>query len=373
MRAVHPPEPTQSVVRFETPAGRHYVDARVMLREADQECCWRKRTLRTSHNSLQGLKPVEHVLGNSHWTPKRHCPAREFSRWAGGLNSAVAGSPPGRVRDETDVLLHGQPQQIAWPPRSPHAPTAARLFRVEQICHALGLELYIGPPRYLQVEADGEETSRPLTRFDSSVQLPVGTTSLPAPLVYLMESEEPDRTRAAPVDLDDPQAFYALPHGYSMVPAGIGPSDLDPVPTRGAGPAGASTQVPRSAGPRAVRRRSLAATRPGSSPPADPAPLWLAQCPRSRFVTRMASEIAAWSSRGGEKIDFPHRSVVDRLVEPNRFEQERAQLSETTPERSLQRAVLGLSGLPVTSSNIDAASSSSTAASCIRQSMVSAG
>ena len=87
----------------------------------------------------------------------------------------------------------------------------------------------------------------------------------------------------------------------------------------------------------------------------------------------MASEIAAWTSRGGEKIDFPQRSVVDRLVEPNRFEQERAQLSESAPERSLQRAAVGLSGLPVTSSNIDAASSASTSASCIRQSMVSAG
>ena len=41
----------------------------------------------------------------------------------------------------------------------------------------------------------------------------------------------------------------------------------------------------------------------------------------------------------------------------------------TTPHR----AVLGFSGLPVTSSNIEAASSSPTSASCIRQSMVSAG
>ena len=50
-----------------------------------------------------------------------------------------------------------------------------------------------------------------------------------------------------------------------------------------------------------------------------------------------------------------------------------ARLSESAPERSLQRAAVGLSGLPVTSSNIDAASSSSTSASCIKQSMVSAG
>ena len=28
------------------------------------------------------------------------------------------------------------------------------------------------------------------------------------------------------MDLDDPQAFYASYHGYSMVPAGIGSADL---------------------------------------------------------------------------------------------------------------------------------------------------
>ena len=41
-----------------------------------------------------------------------------------------------------------------------------------------------------------------------------------------MESEEADQPRPAPVDLDDPQAFYALLHGYSMVPTGIGPADF---------------------------------------------------------------------------------------------------------------------------------------------------
>ena len=41
-----------------------------------------------------------------------------------------------------------------------------------------------------------------------------------------MESEEQDQARPAPVDLDDPQAFYALFHGYSMVPTGIGPADF---------------------------------------------------------------------------------------------------------------------------------------------------
>ena len=50
--------------------------------------------------------------------------------------------------------------------------------------------------------------------------------SPPSAEVFLMESEEEDQARPAPVDLDDPQAFYALFHGYSMVPTGIGPADF---------------------------------------------------------------------------------------------------------------------------------------------------
>ena len=121
------------------------------------------------------------------------------------------------------ALNSGLPQDAIRSVLNGHVP---RLNRVEQICRALGLELYIGPPRDVQVEADGAETSRPLTRFSSSVQLPVRAISQPSPEVYLAQSEEQDRTRPAPVDLDDPQAFYALFHGYSMVPSGIGPADF---------------------------------------------------------------------------------------------------------------------------------------------------
>ena len=121
------------------------------------------------------------------------------------------------------ALNSGLPQDAIRSVLNGHVP---RLNRVEQICRALGLELYIGPPRDLQVEADDAEPSRPLTRFNSSVQLPVRVLSPPSPEVYLMESEEQDQTRPAPVDLDDPQAFYALFHGYSMVPTGIGPADF---------------------------------------------------------------------------------------------------------------------------------------------------
>ena len=117
----------------------------------------------------------------------------------------------------------GLPQDAIRSVLNGHVP---RLNRVEQICGALGLELYVGPPRDVPVEADGGEPSRPLTRFDSSVQLPVRVLSPPSPAVFLAESEEADQTRPAPVDLDDPQGFYALFHGYSMVPTGIGPADF---------------------------------------------------------------------------------------------------------------------------------------------------
>ena len=117
----------------------------------------------------------------------------------------------------------GLPQDAIRSVLNGHIP---RLNRVEQICHALGLELYIGPPRDVQVEADGAEPSRPLTRFDPSVQLPVRVLSQPSPEIHLTESEEEDRPRPAPVDLDDPQAFYVSYYGYSMVPAGIGTADF---------------------------------------------------------------------------------------------------------------------------------------------------
>ena len=117
----------------------------------------------------------------------------------------------------------GLPQDAIRSVLNGHIP---RLNRVEQICRALGLEFYIGPPRDVQIEADGAEPSRPLTRFDPRVQLPVRVLSQPSPEIHLTESEEEDRPRPAPVDLDDPQAFYVSYYGYSMVPAGIGTADF---------------------------------------------------------------------------------------------------------------------------------------------------
>ena len=117
----------------------------------------------------------------------------------------------------------GLPQDAIRSVLNGHEP---RLNRAEQICRALGLELYIGPARDVQVEADGAEPSRPLTRFDPNVQLPVRVLSPPSPDVFLMKGEEQDQTRPAPVDLDDPQAFYVSLYGDSMVPAGIRSADF---------------------------------------------------------------------------------------------------------------------------------------------------
>ena len=121
------------------------------------------------------------------------------------------------------ALNSGLPQDAIRSVLNGHVP---RLNRVEQICRAVGLELFIGPSQDVQVEADSAEPSRPLTRFDSSVQLPVRVLLPPSPEVYRMKSEEADQTRPAPADLDDPQAFYVLLHGHSMVPTGIGPADF---------------------------------------------------------------------------------------------------------------------------------------------------
>ena len=72
-----------------------------------------------------------------------------------------------------------------------------RLNRVEpQICRALGLDIYLGPPRDVQVEADGAEPSRPLTRFN--LERPTAGSRVVTAVAggHLAEGEEADQTRA---------------------------------------------------------------------------------------------------------------------------------------------------------------------------------
>lgn len=87
------------------------------------------------------------------------------------------------------------------------------------------MELYNGPPRDVQVEADTAKTSLPLTWFSPSVHLPARAISEPYAQVYRTECEEQDLARPAPGNLGDAQAFYFLIHGHSMVSVGIGPAD----------------------------------------------------------------------------------------------------------------------------------------------------
>ena len=183
--------------------------AAIPMQLAD-ECVYVTKKVRICHKSSQapfalrdGILPSVTTIDFAE-AVRRRLAERGQSQYRAALNS---GLPQDAIRS----VLNG------------HVP---RLNRVEQICRALGLELYIGTPRDVQVQADGGEPSRPLTRFNPSVQLPVRVLSPPSPEVYLMESEEEDQARPAPVDLDDPQAFYALFHGYSMVPTGIGPADF---------------------------------------------------------------------------------------------------------------------------------------------------
>ena len=102
-----------------------------------------------------------------------------------------------------------------------HSP---RLDRAERICAALGLELYIGPPRKMQLQTT-DESGLP-SRFSSDVELPVRSSAHCAPEGYMTQVDDSDRAPAPlDVNLSDPRAFYACYTSNSMIPAGIWPGD----------------------------------------------------------------------------------------------------------------------------------------------------
>ena len=122
------------------------------------------------------------------------------------------------------ALESGLPQDAIRSVLKGHSP---RLDRVEEICEALGLELYIGPPgRGAEPEnhdgVDRPAAPRPLTSFSTSVELPVRRWARCSPEGYLTPEPVTGSDWApSPVDLVDPQAFYAREPLVSMVPAGI--------------------------------------------------------------------------------------------------------------------------------------------------------
>ena len=106
--------------------------------------------------------------------------------------------------------------------------------RAERICAALGLELYIGPPRTSgepQLDAasaptagnivPGTQIQRPLTTFSWRMELPVREWGHRSAEGHLSMAKEIARA-PAPVDLVDNEAFYGQMTGQSMPREGIG-------------------------------------------------------------------------------------------------------------------------------------------------------
>ena len=119
-----------------------------------------------------------------------------------------------------------------------HVPS---MDRAERICAALGLELYVGPPRAggkpdsevaeeQQVDAasapsasntvPGTQVQRPLTTFSWRMELPVRKWGHCSPAGYLTMPREIARA-PAPVELFDDEAFYGQMMGQSMRREGI--------------------------------------------------------------------------------------------------------------------------------------------------------
>ena len=159
-------------------------DVCVYVLKADQDHESSKVHVRLERRILSGLMTIDFAE-----TVRRRLAERGQSQYRAAVNS-------GLPQDAIRAVLNG------------HVP---RLNRAGQICRALGLELYIGPARDVQVKADGAEPSRPLTRFDPNVQLPVQVLSPPSPEVHLAESGEADRTRPAPGIWTTPSVLRELP------------------------------------------------------------------------------------------------------------------------------------------------------------------
>ena len=109
-----------------------------------------------------------------------------------------------------------------------HEPKAGRLA---EICDALGLEFYIGPPRG-QSQAGGPYPDAPdvggagFERFDPEIAMPARGYAKCSVFGHL-ERESDYRELPAPEDIRsvDPDAFYVVAQGSSMIPEGIREGD----------------------------------------------------------------------------------------------------------------------------------------------------
>ena len=100
----------------------------------------------------------------------------------------------------------GLPQDAIRSVLNGHSP---RLERLEEICDALDLELYVGPPRdtersdfdagEIPIRADKQTRAASLTRFNPDVQLPVRTWKAFSPEGFLTKPDESERAPARKV------------------------------------------------------------------------------------------------------------------------------------------------------------------------------
>jgi len=129
------------------------------------------------------------------------------------------------------ALQNNLPQDAVRNVLGGHIP---RLDRADEICRALGLEFYIGPPRESatgrQVKGSGSSyaNATPVPLMFVEVDLPVdgrAACSLDAQK-HRKHVERVEDGLPEPEGLtDDPDAFYVIAEGASMVPEGISPGD----------------------------------------------------------------------------------------------------------------------------------------------------
>lgn len=136
-----------------------------------------------------------------------------------------------RLSQHRAAVDGGLPQDAIRSVLNGHSPSFQRL---EQICDALDLELYVGPPRdperpdfdarKIPIRDDKQTRAASLTRFNADVQLPVRKWKDCSPEGFLTTPDESERA-PAPEGLADPQAFYTYSVTYSMAPACVWSGD----------------------------------------------------------------------------------------------------------------------------------------------------
>ncbi len=127
--------------------------------------------------------------------------------------------------------------------------------RAAEICDALGLELYIGPPRDgRRSESQPPETQiPPLAAFSPRVEMPVRAWTR-CSLEGVLSGVKDYRDAPAPEKLTDPEAFYALASGVSMRPEGIETGDYCLVSPRTELEAGQRVWLKDRQGQEAIKR-----------------------------------------------------------------------------------------------------------------------